>query len=121
MRLRCLIVDDSGCFLDAASDLLEREGVSVVGVASSSAEALQRVEELHPDVALVDISLGAESGFDLTRRLRQHGGAAAPRVILISTRAGADFADLIEASPAVGFVAKADLSAKAIRDVLAGA
>ena len=44
--LRCLIVDDSPRFLDAARGLLERQGVTVVGVASNGAEALQRAVEL---------------------------------------------------------------------------
>src|SRR5450432_3942889 len=42
MPLRCLIVDDSDAFLETANALLEREGVTVVGVASSTAEALQQ-------------------------------------------------------------------------------
>ncbi len=65
MVLRCVIVDDSARFLEAARALLEREGVDVVGVASTIAEALRLVDEVRPDVTLVDIDLGAESGFDL--------------------------------------------------------
>jgi CheY-like chemotaxis protein len=65
--LRCLIIDDSLRFLDAARALLERQGIAVVGVASNSAEALQRVEELRPDVTLLDIDLGGESGLELAR------------------------------------------------------
>ncbi|MDA0159266.1 response regulator transcription factor [Solirubrobacter ginsenosidimutans] len=110
MPLRCLIVDDNAAFLHAAATLLERQGVTVVGVASTAAEALRRNIELQPDVVLVDIVLGAESGFDVARDLT--GGAA---VILISTHAEADFADLIERTPAAGFVSKSELSAEAIR------
>jgi two-component system nitrate/nitrite response regulator NarL len=62
MPLRCLIVDDSPQFLRVARALLEREGIAVVGVASTSAEALRRVEELAPDVTLLDVDLGGESG-----------------------------------------------------------
>jgi CheY-like chemotaxis protein len=116
--LRCVIVDDNNHFLAAARDLLEREGIAVVGVASTGAEALRRVEELEPELALVDIDLGAESGFDVARRLAGAPGHAATRTIMISTHAQADFEDLIDASPATGFVAKADLSAKAIRAIL---
>jgi CheY-like chemotaxis protein len=116
--LRCLIVDDSAGFLVAARSLLEREGIAVVGVASTGAELLQRAEELEPDVILLDIGLGEESGFDLARRLAGKTPSGPPSVILISTRSGDDLADLIEASPAVGFLSKLDLSAKAIRDLL---
>ena len=48
--MRCLIVDDNPRFLRAARSLLEHQGITVVGVASNSAEALQRAEELQPDV-----------------------------------------------------------------------
>ena len=60
-------------FLEAARVLLQREGVEVVGVASTSAETLRRAAQLRPDVVLVDIMLGRESGFDLTRRLHEQG------------------------------------------------
>jgi CheY-like chemotaxis protein len=116
--LRCLIVDDSAGFLVAARCLLEREGMTVVGVASTGAEALRRAEELEPDVILLDVGLGEESGFDLAQRLAGKTASGPPSVILISTRSADDLADLIEASPAVGFLSKPDLSGEAIREVL---
>jgi CheY-like chemotaxis protein len=66
-----LIVDDSRSFLDVARDLLERQGVRVVGLASTSAEALRQSAELHPEVILIDITLAGESGFDRARRLAE--------------------------------------------------
>lgn len=120
MALRCLIVDDHSGFLEAAQALLEREGIAVVGVASTSAEAVQRAGELEPDLVLLDISLGKESGFDLARHLAGDARRPRPSVILISTHPEEEFADLIEASPAVGFLSKSDLSASAIRGLLSG-
>jgi len=117
--LRCLIVDDSPRFLDAARGLLERQGVTVVGVASTSAEALQRAGELRPDVTLLDIDLGGESGLELARRLHGLAGHARAPVILISTHAEQDYAELIAASPAIGFLSKTALSANAIHGLLA--
>ena len=111
--LRCLVVDDNASFIEAATTLLEREGLTVVGAASSIAEALTRVQELRPDVVLVDIMLGLESGFSLARQLGQADLGA--QIILISTHAESDFAELIDQSPAVGFLSKSDLSAAAIR------
>jgi CheY-like chemotaxis protein len=55
VALRCLIVDDNAAFLDAAAALLEREGVTVVGIASASADALAQAQELRPDVVLADL------------------------------------------------------------------
>jgi CheY-like chemotaxis protein len=116
--LRCLIVDDSPHFLTAARSLLERQGVAVIGVASTAADALRRVEDLQPDVTLVDIDLGGESGFEVARRLQDAPGGMQGPVIMISTHSEQDYADLIAASPAIGFLAKSALSAGAIRDLL---
>ena len=120
MAFGVLIVDDNRLFLETARVLLEREGLRVVGVATTSAEALQRAEELQPEVVLVDITLGDESGFDLARRLAGQSQADRLTVILISTHSEADFADLIAESPAAGFVPKPALSAEAIRRIVDG-
>jgi DNA-binding NarL/FixJ family response regulator len=114
MPMRTLIVDDNGLFLDAARVLLEREGLTVAGVAATGAEAIGQAAELQPDVILVDISLGEESGFDLAQSLVEGGLGHGAVVILISTRTEEDFADLIAASPAAGFLPKAELSASAV-------
>ena len=118
MALRCLIVDDNEEFLAAARDLLERQGVAVVGVASTGARALVLAHELRPDVALVDIDLGEETGFDLAARLAEATGLEDLRVVLISAYGESDLADLIAASPAVGFVSKPILSRPAVEAVL---
>jgi DNA-binding NarL/FixJ family response regulator len=117
MPIRCLVVDDSRCFLDAARVLLEREGLTIVGVASTGPEALREAKALRPDVVLVDISLGDESGFDVARQLVEDSRAGGASVILISTHTEADFADLIAESPVAGFVSKSELSASAIRTI----
>jgi len=117
--LRCVIVDDNRALLKGASRLLERQGISVVGVATATRDAISLIEELKPDVILVDIVLGPESGFDLVRRIAAPGEAGCSRTILISTHDEDDFADVIAASPAVGFVRKAHLSAASIRRLLA--
>src|ERR1700722_11972256 len=73
MPLRCLLVDDNDVFLETASLLLEREGLTVVGMASNIAEALEQARALRPDLILVDIGLGDESGFTLARLLAGDG------------------------------------------------
>jgi DNA-binding NarL/FixJ family response regulator len=116
MPLRCLLVDDNDAFLETASLLLEREGLTVVGRASSIAEALRQARALRPDVILVDIGLGSESGFTLARLLARDDRGA--DVILISTGAEADYAELVAESPAAGFLAKSELSALRISRLL---
>lgn len=111
--VRCVIVDDSRAFRESARRLLEFGGADIVGMASNSADARASVDELHPDVTLVDVHLGAESGFDLAREL-----ASGTAVILTSTAPETDLAERIAASPARGFVAKAALSVGAIQELL---
>jgi DNA-binding NarL/FixJ family response regulator len=113
MPLQCLIVDDHQPFLKVARAKLERQGMAVVGVATNGTEALRLARELSLDVALVDISLGTESGFDVAREISLYVGT----VILISSNdhyEDDDYAGLIAGSPAVGFLSKATLSADAI-------
>jgi DNA-binding NarL/FixJ family response regulator len=112
-----LIVDDSAAFRDAASTMLERGGMSVVGMATNTSDALNRTRELHPDVVLVDIDLGAENGFDVVEALEQ-AGPPTPSIILISTHSEQEFADLIADSSAAGFLPKIALSPDAIRSVV---
>jgi DNA-binding NarL/FixJ family response regulator len=113
--LRCLIVDDNAEFLRAATDALQRQGLTVVGVASNIEDALKKADEVKPDVALVDIDLGDESGLDLAFRLSPKS-----KVILISAYSEMDYADLIAASPAVGFLSKSELSGRAVQEALNG-
>jgi DNA-binding NarL/FixJ family response regulator len=119
MSLRCLIVDDNPRFGEEARSLLEHEGVSVVGVAASGDEAVELVRTLGPDLALVDINLGAESGFDVAGRLVSDN-AHAPAIIFVSTYDEREFSSRIAASPALGFIAKTKLSAERIRELLPG-
>jgi DNA-binding NarL/FixJ family response regulator len=118
MPLRCLLVDDNDAFLDAASVLLQREGMTVVGVASSTAEALGQARALRPDVILVDIGLGDESGFDLARLLAGDSQAGSASVIMISARAETDYTELLAESSAAGFLAKSELSARGVGRIL---
>jgi DNA-binding NarL/FixJ family response regulator len=118
MTLRCVIVDDSPDLLRGAIRLLEGQGVAVVGIAQNCEQARVLIAELQPDVALVDIVLGPESGLDLVRGLADAPESAASQTILMSTRDEADFLDLIATSPAIGFLGKADLSATAIHGLL---
>jgi DNA-binding NarL/FixJ family response regulator len=95
-QLRCVIVDDDPSFLAAARALLEADGVTVAGTASTVASAVQQVDELRPNVVLIDIRLGRESGFTEV-----------------------DYADLLAESPVIGFLPKVALSGPAIERILA--
>jgi DNA-binding NarL/FixJ family response regulator len=119
MRLRCLIVVDNPRFGDEARSLLEHEGVSVVGVATSGDAAVELSKSLAPDLALVDIRLGEESGFDVARRLVDGAAARTPAIIFVSTHDEREFSGRVAASTALGFIQKTRLSAARIRELFA--
>ena len=116
VRPRYLIVDDNTAFLSAARNLLERQGLAVVGVAANVSECLRSVDQLAPDVILVDVDLGRENGFELARRLTRRGIRA--DVVFISMHAADEYSDLVAASGAAGFVSKSELSRATIERAL---
>lgn len=119
MHVRCLIVDDNAGFLEVARNLLEHEQIEVVGVASNSAGAMRLATSVRPDVVLIDINLGDESGIDLVDSIASIEHAVPPTLILISTYTLDDYIDL-PVPGAAAFVRKSDLSGTAIRRILAG-
>lgn len=118
--MRCLLVDDSVRFLEEAEQTLRREGITVVGTATTGDEARRLLDAQPVDVLLLDINLGAESGLELLAGLNAESLLGPTRVIMVSSYAETDFEDLIRASAAVGFLAKPALSARAIYEVLGG-
>ena len=110
--LRCLIVDDSTRFLTSASALLESQGIEIVGTATNGEQALELAASLRPDVVLVDVVLGDESGIELADLLIARVPSMV--VVLVSSHDREDFGDLIERSAAAGFIPKRGLSADTI-------
>jgi DNA-binding NarL/FixJ family response regulator len=82
VRLRLVLIEDHQALREGLELLLGREGCDIVGTAGTAAEGEQLVDELGPDVALVDIRLGDDDGIDLTRRLL---GADPDRCIVLYT------------------------------------
>ncbi len=66
---RILLVDDDADVRESAGLVLRLEGYRV-DLADRTAQALQSIEAFKPHLALVDIGLGSESGYDLARRIR---------------------------------------------------
>jgi two-component system, NarL family, nitrate/nitrite response regulator NarL len=121
MHIRCVIVDDNADFLDAASGLLEQEGINVVGIASTGAQAYRASRELQPDVMLIDVDLDNETGFEVASGLAQGAGQEQPRVILISAHDPDEFENLMADAPAAAVVSKTRLSGQMIRDIIGSA
>jgi DNA-binding NarL/FixJ family response regulator len=111
-----LIVDDNEQFLASAVRLLGAGGVTIVGTARSGSEAVQLARELQPEVVLLDIDLGHESGLDVAQDLAAL--VPAPTIVLISTHTEAEVGEMVATSPAAGFVPKSQLDAAAVRSFL---
>lgn len=70
MHVSVLIVDDHMIMRDGLKALLNRaEDVEIVGEASDGKEALKKVQELHPDVVVMDLTMPRMSGIEATRKI----------------------------------------------------
>jgi DNA-binding NarL/FixJ family response regulator len=116
MATSCLIVDDNATYTTALRIQFERDGISVVGVASTVDDALRLIEEHRPDVALVDIRLGTENGIECAQRLANAVAPRRPFVILISAYQHPDA--VMAAAAAFAFLPKSDLSVGAVDELL---
>jgi DNA-binding NarL/FixJ family response regulator len=121
MDMRCMIVDDNATFLTAIRSMLERDGADVVGSASNGHEALERAENLRPDIMLIDVRLGSESGFDVAHRVEESAAHSGwhPAIVLVSTHAEDELADRMAANPSLSFLDKTTVSAQKVREALA--
>ncbi|WP_127819646.1 response regulator [Microbacterium sp. CPCC 204701] len=86
--IRVAVVDDHPLFRRGIMSLLDTlDGVTVVGDAATVDETLTLVDDHAPDVVLMDLDLGAESGIDATRLVVQRRPATA---VLVLTMLGDD-------------------------------
>jgi DNA-binding NarL/FixJ family response regulator len=113
MRTTVLIVDDHDGFRESASALLEAEGFEVVGGAEDGAGALAAVERLRPQVVLLDVQLPDLDGFVVAERLAARPDP--PAIVLFSSRAASSYRPRLAATPALGFIPKAELTGAALR------
>jgi DNA-binding NarL/FixJ family response regulator len=102
--LRVLLVDDHDLFRTGLRNLLEEEGVIVVGEAGTGNEALRMVEELAPDVVVMDLNMPGMTGVEATRQIASVAPLARVLVLTISDQDG-DVIDAILAG-ACGYLLK---------------
>jgi DNA-binding NarL/FixJ family response regulator len=113
---RVLLVDDHAGFRASAAALLEAEGLSIVGSAASGEEALAVVDDLDPDIILLDLYLPGLDGVDVAWRLSDPRRNSA--IILISSHEEAAADPRVASAPVRGFLSKRDLTCAAIRELL---
>jgi len=68
-ELRVLVVDDHDLFRTGLRNLLEEEGVNVVGEAENGETAIRLASDLTPDVVIMDLNMPGAGGVETTRRL----------------------------------------------------
>jgi signal transduction histidine kinase/PAS domain-containing protein len=103
--IRLLVVDDHALVREGFVSLLNRQpDLSVVGEAADGAEAIQRAEELRPDVVLMDVDMPTMDGMEATRRLvEQHADIA---VIALSLHEDASLSRAMTEAGAGAYVSK---------------
>jgi DNA-binding NarL/FixJ family response regulator len=114
IQMTVLVVDDHPTFRASVRRLLELDGFRVVAEAADARAALRLVQELEPELMLLDVGLPDRSGFEVAKELA--GGPT--RVVLISSRAQADLGRRVRESGALGFISKEQLSGEAILALL---
>jgi DNA-binding NarL/FixJ family response regulator len=117
MAWTVLIVDDHAGFRAGARALLEAEGFDVLGEAADGQSAVEQARRLRPQVVLLDVQLPGMDGFAVAERLAAE--PAAPEVVLISSRGQGAFRNRLEATPARGFITKAEFSGECLTSLLA--
>jgi len=118
-RIRVLLVDDHPAVREGLALLLAPDGIDVVAEASARAEALARVKEHRPDLAIVDLSLDTEDGAALIADLRARDVPA----LAYSMHKDARHVEGAFAAGALGYVTKRELHGvlvQAVRQVAAG-
>jgi len=104
-KSRILIVDDHPLFREGLRQIIERDPeLTVCGEAASTAEALQAIGELKPDLVLVDISLGGSSGIDLIKAIKD-GDDERP-ILVVSMHDESLYAERSLRAGAMGYIMK---------------
>ena len=119
---RIFIADDHPVVRDGYSMMVRREpDLEVVGEAGDGAEILRRIDELRPDLCLLDLSLKSGNGLELCKQIRSRFPAV--KVLVVSMHDETLYAERVIRSGAGGYISKAEAIHKlisAVRQVLAG-
>jgi CheY-like chemotaxis protein len=115
VRRTLLIVDDHARNRALARALFEAEGFDVVGVAGDGESALAAARRLNPEIVLLDVALPDLDGFTVCDQLTHGDGG--PAIVMTSSREVSSYRQLLETSQARGFIAKRDLSGRALAEL----
>jgi len=116
--VRVLIVDDQEPFRSAAKMVVElTDGFEFVGEAGSGEDGIRMVEELSPDLVLMDIKMPGMDGLEATRQILEDNPGA--RVVVLSTYEAGEFEERAHEAGAIAFISKSDFGPDALSGVWA--
>jgi DNA-binding NarL/FixJ family response regulator len=118
-RIRAIVVDDHELFRGGLIQLLQENGIEVLGEASLGATGIEMTQELQPDVVLMDLNMPGMSGIEATQRI----SAAAPLTRVVVLTVVADEESVMEAllAGACGYLVKDAAVGEIVRGVRAAA
>lgn len=116
---RVLLVDDHDLFRTGLRNLLEEQGVQIVGEAATGSDAVSQVRELAPDVVVMDLNMPGISGVEATRQITSIAPLTRVVVLTISDQ-DADVMDAIIAG-ACGYLLKDSSIQELMRGINAAA
>ncbi len=105
--IRLLLADDNPEVLETLIDLLQ-SSYDIVGAFSDGNSVLDQVAALHPDLVILDISLGDMTGFEVARRLKK--SACPAKIIFLTVHENIDFIRAAFDLDASGYVFKSRIS-----------
>ena len=102
-----MLVDDNLEFLETAAGFLScHRGMEIVGRAASGKRALQMINEVAPDLVLMDLSMPEMNGLETTRRIKAL--PMAPQVIILTLYEAPEFYSSAQSAGADGFITKSE-------------
>ena len=115
--IRVLLVDDSLEFLQAASHFLSSDPrIEVVGQFLYAGDALNHVQDLCPDLVLMDLAMPIINGLEATRRIKAQNRP--PRVIILTMYDNKEYYSASKAAMADGFVTKSEFGVQLLPLIL---
>ncbi len=104
-KIRVLLAEDHTIVREGLRSLLENEaGIEVIGEAEDGREAVQKTQELLPDVVLMDLSMPGLSGLEATRQIKQRFPEV--KVLVLTRHANEEYVFQILRAGASGYVVK---------------
>ena len=120
--IRVLLVDDYAPFRQFARSALEKNpDLQIISEVSDGLEAVQKAQQLQPDLILLDIGLPSLNGIEVARRIRKHSPRS--KILVVSENRSWDMAEEAMRSGADGYVVKSDAASDllpAVESILNG-